>query len=373
MAAAIATFVGCAGVVAYVLLGYPLLLRWLARLRKRPVRCGEEPKTVSVILPVHNGERWIGNKLRSIQALDYPKELLEVLVISDGSTDATCEIAASFAGVRLICLPRGGKARAVNRGIEEARGEILFFTDVRQELDPQSLRRLVSCFADPEVGAASGELIIRTGAHSEQKSVGLYWSYEKWIRRRQSQLDSVMGATGAIYAVRRRLARPLPPDTLLDDVHLPMRIFLQGYRVVFVEDAHAYDDPKALDTEFRRKVRTLAGVYQLLAQIPALLGPSNRMWFHFVSHKVGRLLLPFALLGAFASSFFLPPPWNTWLVAAQAFGFGLAPLDSAVPERSPVKRVSSLARTFVVLMAATLCAAAILFRPAERFWKSPTG
>ena len=372
MDAATVVFLGCVGTVAYVLAGYPLWLGLLASLRSRPVRRAEELKTVSVILPVHNGERWIERKLRSIKALDYPEELLEIVVVSDGSTDATCEIVASFEGVRLLCVPRGGKARAINRALEAAGGEIVLFTDVRQELEPGSLRRLVSCFADPAVGVASGELLIRSGGAFEQDGIGLYWSYEKWIRRQQSRLDSVMGATGALYAVRRELARPLPPDTLLDDVHLPMQIFLQGYRVVFVEHAHAYDDAAALHTEFRRKVRTLAGVYQLLARIPALLGPRNRMWFHFVSHKVGRLLLPFALLGALASSFFLPPPWSAALVGAQTLGLALAALDRFVPDRFPLKRLSSLAQTFVVLMAATLCAAAIVFRPPESFWESPT-
>lgn len=369
---ALVLFLLCAGFVVYVLAGYPVLLQLLARVRPYPVLRGEELRSVSVILPVHNGERWLHAKLDSLSALDYPPELMEILVISDGSTDRTHEIAAACERARLISLPRGGKAQAINRGLEEAEGEILFFTDVRQPLDPRSLRLLVSCFEDPRVGVASGELMIRSSGDLEEERVGLYWRYEKWIRRRQSRVDSVMGATGAIYAMRRALARPLPPDTLLDDVHLPMTAFLEGYRIVFVEEARAFDDPTALDTEFRRKVRTLAGVYQLAGRLPALLGPRNRMWFHFVSHKLGRLFLPFALMGAFASSVFLPAPWNVWLVAVQSGGYLLAAADRLLPDGFPLKRLSSLARTFVVLMAATLCAVSVVFRPSGSFWRSPT-
>jgi poly-beta-1,6-N-acetyl-D-glucosamine synthase len=182
----------------------------------------------------------------------------------------------------------------------------------------------------------------------------------------------VLGATGAIYAIRRNLARRLQTNTLLDDVYLPMAAFLDGYRIVFVEGARAYDMPTALDAEFRRKVRTQAGVYQLIYHLPQLLGPGNRMWIHFLSHKVGRVLLPFSLIAMLFSSFFLPSPWAFPVVAAQIAFYAIAALDRFIPEAFPLKRVSSLARTFVVLMAAAALAPTILFRPTETFWKTPT-
>lgn len=357
---------------AYTLFGYPILLGLLARWRGRPVRKAHRLATVSVILPVYNGERWIAAKLQSIQALDYPAELLEILVVSDGCTDGTRGIVQGFAcSSKLACLdlPRGGKAVALNAALARATGEILFFTDVRQQLDPASLGNLVACFADPEVGVASGELVIRDGTGIEEASVGLYWKYEKWIRKQLSRLDSVPGATGCIYAMRRELASPLPAGTLNDDMHLPLGAFLRGFRVILDDSALAFDYPTPLASEFRRKVRTLAGVYQVVAAYPALLGPRNRMWIHFFSHKLARLLMPWALLAVAIATFGLPMPWKAWAIGGQAAAYLLALLDAWLPASFPLKRLTSPLRTFAVLMAASLCALAILFVPARVLWR----
>ena len=258
--------------VLYVLAGYPLLLAIRARGGGRPVAKAPSQCPVTLLLAVKDGERFIASKLRSILELDYPRDLLQVIVISDGSTDSTDRIVAEFAphGVELLRVPPGGKAAALTAGMARASGEILFFTDVRQRLAPESLRNLVACFSDPHVGVASGELIILDGQTREEASVGLYWRYEKWMRRRLSQIDSVMGATGCIYCIRRSLAVPLPADTLLDDVYLPVAAFFRGYRVIWDDSAKAYDYPAPLDAEFRRKIRTQAGVYQLLSSYPQL-------------------------------------------------------------------------------------------------------
>ncbi|MGH9628202.1 MAG: glycosyltransferase family 2 protein [Bryobacteraceae bacterium] len=357
----------------YVLFGYPLLLRILPWQERGPAR--KEPaewKSVSVILPVRNGERWLRAKLQSIFAMDYPQELLEVIVISDGSTDGSEAVAEEFGEkIELLRIPPSGKAAALNQGIAKARGEVLFFTDVRQALDPQALKILVACFEDPSVGVASGELIIRKGESTEEENVGLYWHYEKWIRKQHSRIDSVIGATGAIYSMRRNLACTLPVHTLLDDVHLPLNAFFQGYRVLFVEQAKAYDYPTALETEFHRKVRTLAGVYQVIGAFPALLGPRNRMWIHFMSHKLGRLLLPYALIALFVSGFLLPRPWSLAAVGVQTLFYGLAIADRWISEGGRLKKLSSMVRTFVVLMWAAFCAGSILFLPSGAFWKPP--
>jgi cellulose synthase/poly-beta-1,6-N-acetylglucosamine synthase-like glycosyltransferase len=277
-----------------------------------------------------------------------------------------------FAGtskLELLDLPRRGKAAALNAALSIATGEILFFTDVRQHLDPQSLPNLVACFADPQVGVASGELVIRDGAGLEEATVGLYWKYEKWIRKQLSRVDSVLGATGCIYAMRRDLASPLPADTLNDDMFLPLAAFFRGYRVILDDSALAFDYPTPLASEFRRKVRTLAGVYQIIRLYPALLGPRNRMWVHFFSHKLARLLMPWALIAAAASSIALPHPFRTWAIAAQSVAYGLALLDTYLTEGFPLKRLTSPVRTFAVLMLASLCAVAILFVPPRLLWR----
>lgn len=368
---ALLIFVTAIAFAVYTLVGYPILLVLLARLRGRDIRGQLTPRTVSVLLPVRNGERWIAAKLDTILGLDYPQELIDTIVISDASTDGTDEIVRDYATrhrVRLLRVPWGGKAAALSAGLEQATGEILFFTDVRQRLAPDSLRHLVAAFGDPEVGAVSGELMILAGDHHESADVGLYWKYEKWIRRTMSRIDSFHGVTGSIYALRRNLAAPIPPGTLNDDMYLPLRAFLKGHRIAFESRAIAEDFPTLLDAEFRRKVRTLAGVYQIIGELPELVSPRNRMWFHFMSHKVFRLFLPYALIAAIVSSWFLPQPLGLMAMAAEAAVFLMAAFDRVLPKGSLLKRVSSPARTFIVMMAATVCAAAILFVPPEKLW-----
>ena len=368
----IALFLLSVGFCAYTAFGYPLLLGLLTRWRAQPVRKAAWRATVSVILPVHNGERWMAAKLESILALEYPAELVEIIVVSDGSTDATECVVHGFmerAKIEFRAVPKGGKAAALNAALKHASGEILFFTDVRQQLHPKSLANLVACFADPHIGVASGELIIQDGGGHEEASVGLYWKYEKWIRKHLSSLDSVMGATGCIYAMRRELAAHVPEDTLNDDMYLPLGAFFRGYRIILDESALAFDYPTALASEFRRKVRTLAGVYQIVGYYPALLGPRNRMWIHFFSHKLGRLLMPWAMIAAALTSLGLPAPWKAWAIGAQVTAYLLALADAWLPAGFSLKRFTAPARTFVVLMIAALCALSILFVPARVLWK----
>jgi cellulose synthase/poly-beta-1,6-N-acetylglucosamine synthase-like glycosyltransferase len=358
--------------LAYTLAGYPALLALAACFRSRPVTKRFETKTVTVLLPVRNGERWLRAKLESLFALRYPPELLQIVVISDGSTDGTDEIARAYetsGRIEFLRIAGGGKAVALNAGLDRARGEILFLTDVRQELHPESLQNLVACFADPSVGVVSGELVIRDGQTHEEASVGLYWKYEEWLRKLESRIDSVMGATGCIYAIRRKLARPMPPGTLVDDMFLPLAAFFQGYRVILEDSALAFDYPTTLDSEFRRKVRTQAGIYQILTFYPQLLGPRNRMWLAFVSHKLARLVLPFAPLAIAATGFALDDPWRTPALAVQAPFYAAALLDLWLSDAFPLKRVSAAARSSVVLMAAALCAALVLVRPPAEVWK----
>ena len=207
-----AAFLLLAFLAAYILIGYPLLLAWLAARFGKPIRKGapEDParKTVSILIAVYNGAAVLRPKLESVMALDYPKELLEVLVLSDGSTDGTNEIVRGFAGqgIELVELPHAGKPAALSAGIARSKGEILVLTDARQTLEPDSVRQLVACFSDPTVGAVSGDLPMRPGAGDEHSSTSLYWRIERWIRINLGRVDSTFGTTGPFYAMRRELA-----------------------------------------------------------------------------------------------------------------------------------------------------------------------
>ena len=364
-------FILSLAVVLYVLVGYPLILIACSKLAAKPVLRNFVPRTVTIVLPVHNGDRWLADKLQSIRELNYPQELLDTIVISSASRDRTLAIANAHAGpgLRVIEVEQPGKAKALNAGLALARGEVLFFTDVRQSLSPDSLRAMVANFADPKVGVVSGELVIREGNSQEESSVGLYWKYEKLIRSAQSRVASVTGATGAIYVMRRELASRLPDDILLDDVYQPLNAYFQGYRIVWEPEAKAFDYPASLKTEFQRKVRTLAGVYQIIGEFPRLLIPGYGLWVHFVSQKLGRLLLPYALILVLASSFYLPAPVSYFALAGQVGFYGMAVLNPVIPERLALKRLSSPLHTFVVMMAAAICAATILFVPPNKLWK----
>ena len=209
---AIAMFALSVAYLVYVLFGYPMLLGWLARRFARPVRRDEQPRPVSFIIAVRDGERWIERKLRSIVSLRYPKELMEIIVASDGSTDRTEEIARAFPvhPVRVLSLPPAGKGAALNAAIGAATNDILVLTDVRQDLEPGSLAILTSFYADPIVGAVSGELRIRSGSSQEEEHIGLYRRYENWIRSQLSAVDSIFGATGGNPCRRRKNAARMP-------------------------------------------------------------------------------------------------------------------------------------------------------------------
>jgi len=360
----------------YVIVGYPLLLKLLAKAFYKPIQKNDCLPAVSILIPVRNGAQYVRRKLDSVLQLDYPQDLIEVLVISDGSTDDTDKLVNEFGGlgVRLMRIAHGGKPAALNAGVPTTHNSIVLLTDIRQVLEPESLRKMVRCFADPRVGVVSGELLIRSGDNLAEANIGLYWKFETWIRNRLSDIDSMLGATGPFYAIRRELISHMPPDTLLDDLYIPLGAFFKGYRLVVEPAAKAYDDPTSLSTEFRRKVRTLAGNYQIMRQYPALLTPRNRMWIHYVSYKLGRLLLPFALIIIAITSFWLPFPFMVAAIAVQAAVYGLAILDyfdDWLPEKFIVKRFSSVARTFVVMMLAALCALSVFFVSPQKLW-TPT-
>jgi poly-beta-1,6-N-acetyl-D-glucosamine synthase len=355
--------------IAYVYVGYPGLLYCGSRIadcglrtarpypQSNPQSAIRNPQYgVSIVVAARNEGARLASRIDNLLSLDFPVVKRQIIVVSDGSTDDTLDVLARYRRVvDVVAVPQGGKALALNAGVAQARFEIVVFADARQVFAADAIRELVAPFADRQVGAVSGELRLdaesacrrgnrdrrvferrrderdtsadrrederrRTLRSTIADGIGLYWKYEKQMRRLESRLGSTLGATGAIYAIRRALYRPLPADTILDDVLTPMRVVLAGYRVVFNEKARAFDRAAVdADAEARRKVRTLAGNYQILAIEPALLLPwRNPVWLQYVSHKLGRLAVPYALMAMFYASIVLAGPSLVYSAALAA-------------------------------------------------------
>ena len=296
----------------YCYFGYPLLLWLMAQLRSHPVRKGSYEPRISVVLSVWNEEDVIMKKIQNLLSLDYPKEKMEILIGSDGSTDKTVQIIRRFNDprIRLIDRPqRRGKMATINELVQAAANEVIIFCDARQTFAPQAVRELVANLADPHVGCVSGELVFQEKKEegATAKGVSLYWSYEKFIRKQESRLHSMLGATGAIYAIRRELFVPIPTHIVLDDMFVPLQIIRNGYRATLDESAKAYD--QAADSpreEHRRKTRTLFGNYQIFGLFPNLFNPlTSPVAIQLFSHKLLRVLIPFFLIPLFILNLFL--------------------------------------------------------------------
>jgi cellulose synthase/poly-beta-1,6-N-acetylglucosamine synthase-like glycosyltransferase len=362
-----------AAIVLYILFGYPIALALSRGTRRHVAKDLNFRCTVTLIMTVYNGANFLRKKLDSILNLGYPAELLQILVVSDGSTDDTEAIASEYTdrGVELIrAAQHVGKAACLNLAMARARGSILFFTDVRQPLHGRALSHLVANFADPTVGAVTGELQLLPGDNGEHRDMGVYWKYELWARRKHSQIDSTFTTTGCLYALRRWLTTKLPADTISDDAVLSLNAFFLGYRVVVDPEAIAFDYPALPGTEFRRRWRNLAGLWQLHARTPALFSSANRMRWHFLSHKFARLALPWAFLCGVGCLAWLPPStWRTVVFLITGLLLGIAMADRWVPNWLPLKRVSSPLRTFVRMNIASISGIAVFVMPARNFWK----
>lgn len=320
-------FWACGLLLVHVFAGYPLLVWLQARLRPLPVRKSAGTPRVSVVMAVYDGAAHIQTKLANLQTLSYPPELIEIIIACDGCTDATAALARGFGDARVRVLEFGqrrGKASCLNDAVAAAQGEILLMTDVRQTLAPIALRELVANLADPDVGAAGGELLLVDARTGFAHGVDAYWRYEKLIRHAESQSGSTIGVSGALYAMRRDLFWALPHGTVLDDVLIPMRVTSSGKRVVFEPRALAWDRlVQEPHEERRRKIRTLAGNCQLVQLEPWLLSPwTNPQWFRFVSHKLLRLLAPWLLLGLTLTGAVLATRHWLCLLTVLAIGIG---------------------------------------------------
>lgn len=346
--------------LAYTLLGYPLLLRAWAALFPRPLRSARIEPAVSLVIVAQDEEARMQARLENVLALDYARDRLEITLCSDGSRDQTVARARTFtaAGVRVVAFAsRRGKPSVLNDVVPTCCGEIVVLADARQRFEADALRHLVQGFADPKVGAVSGELVLDAAGGAVAGGVGFYWRCEKAIRASEARVDSVVGATGAIYAFRRALWEPLPPDTILDDVLLPLRIARRGYRVVFEPRARAHDRAAATpEQELKRKVRTIAGTFQLLSRERWLLDPfRNRLFVQTVSHKGLRLLIPFLLVAALVANLLLLDAfvYRAWL-AAQLACYAAALAGHAFRDAGRASRLFAVPYVVCLLAWATL-------------------
>jgi cellulose synthase/poly-beta-1,6-N-acetylglucosamine synthase-like glycosyltransferase len=307
--------------IAYTYFIYPLAIYLLSFIFRRLVKKEVLYPTVSILISVYNEEKCIEAKIKSILSLNYPKEKIEILIGSDGSNDRTDEIVRQYVtgyrpqvtGYQLDSErirffrheTRQGKPSVLNSLAAQAKNEILVFTDARQRLENDCLKQLVSNFADNSIGSVSAQLIFEDEAGN--KGIGLYWNYEKFIRNAESRLGSMLGATGALYAIRKVLFSPLPKDLILDDVYIPLKAVEEKYRAIFEPRAVIYDQmAKNPQGEFLRKIRTLAGNFQIFVLLKNLFNPfKSPVAIQLFSHKFLRLMVPFLLIILFVSNIFI--------------------------------------------------------------------
>ncbi len=369
-------------VITYTYAGYPVAVALLARLRPRPWRRAPWPASsvppISIVMAVHNGAVMLRAQLDHLLSLD-PALVGEVIVVSDGSTDTTNSILRETVHPRLktiVLEEQGGKTAAVNQGVAAATGEILLFVDIRPRIEPGALAALLENFADPSVGCVAGELLLSSSGQDAAASAvsGLYWRYEQWIRNCEAAFDSPVGVYGGFYAVRRALVTLAPPGLILDDMFQPLAVIRQGYRSVLERKAFVRDAwPASSAGEFQRKVRTLAGNFQLVAEAPWVLSPQNRVFLQLVSHKLLRLAVPYCFVLLFLTSALLGVHSLVYLGFALLQGaFWLMALVS-LKVRIPLRAAAPAGALLVLNAAAVMGLQRFLFTrgPLWRIW-SPT-
>ena len=346
--------------ILYTYAGYPIVIWMLSRLRPKPWVVSTISPSVSIVLAVHNGVMMLPGKIEHLLGLDYPN-IKEIIIVSDGSTDGTAEYLAHQRHPRLTAVildEHSGKAVAVNAGMVKATADVILFVDIRPEIGPRAIQHLLSNFADPQVGCVAGELILRKDSHDSASAAvsGLYWRYEEWIRTCESICGSPVGVYGGFYAIRRALAVPQPAGIILDDMFQPLSIIRQGYRSVLDAHAYVYDTwPTKIEDEFQRKVRTLAGNFQLFQLAPWTLTPRNPVFFQLVSHKVMRLVVPYLMILLFVSTLALSSSSHLYVAFAvfQIAGWLIA--IAGLYYRIPVlHRIAAPASALLVLKAAAV-------------------
>ena len=298
----IVTFWIFISLILYCYFGYPLLLIFLSKWISKPVKKENIEPAVSIVISVWNEQDVIGKKITNLLSLDYPTDKIQIIIGSDGSNDQTSSIIRTFNDHRIIFVEsrdRRGKMVVINELIGLAKHDIIVFNDARQELPKEAIRQLVAGFADPQVGCVSGELVFKNIDGTTAQGINLYWEYEKMMRNHEARIHSMLGATGAMYAIRKKLFQAIPNHVVLDDMYVPFRIIEKGYRAIFEPMAKAFDKP-AVDPqeEYRRKTRTLFGNFQIFQIFGQLFNPfKSPIAIQLFSHKFLRILAPFLMIG----------------------------------------------------------------------------
>jgi biofilm PGA synthesis N-glycosyltransferase PgaC len=303
-------FLICTIAFVYTFFGYPFILFYLTRNKKENAISPEYSPEITIILCIYNSAHLLKARINNLLACSYPSDKIKIIIVSDGSTDFPNTVVDQLNGkeITFIHYPENqGKSFALELALKKAKTDLVAFADIRQSFEFDALQHLAKHFIVPDVGAVSGNLVIREDESNKASEPGLYWKYEKWIREKESDINSMLGVTGAIYMARRKLIPKIPADTLLDDMYIPLSMIKEGYKIKFESDAIAYDiSSQSPEEEFHRKVRTLAGNFQLVAQMPWLLSiTKNPLFFQFFSHKIMRLIVPYCLLFIFLTSYLL--------------------------------------------------------------------
>lgn len=358
----------CLLVCGYVYVGYAALICALARFRRTAVPTLNGPPFVSVLIAAYNEQEVIGDKIANTLALDYPRERMEILVVTDGSHDDTVQIVEGWAAgsangrLRPFHAPeRRGKSAAINRTMAHASGEIVVFSDANAFYAPDALGNLVRHFADPRVGCVGGRKTVRANGSATASSEGAYWRYESWIKAAESRLGTTTTAVGEMMAVRRGLLAPIPPDIINDDAYLALGVLRAGYRVIYEPAALCWETSSASTRdEITRRRRINAGRYQFLLN-PALWPWRNPLaMFEFVSHKLLRALLPLFMAVALAANVLSVALGSRqglmlYVLAAQLAFYGLAAVGLVFESRGRASRLPALAGYVVSSNFAALC------------------
>jgi len=325
---ALIVFIFCIALLAYIYVGYPLIVIVLAKFFRRPVQKQPILPTVTIVIPTFNEEVVITEKIENTLNLDYPSDRLQIVVCDDASADRTVEIVSSYTGAGITLSQAGtraGKVGGLNRALELATGDIFIIADADILPAPNALRELVANFADETVGCVLAETRMKSSEDDTSESGGLYWRYEARIRHSESDIHSTVAATGHFMALRRKLLQPIPMHVILDDFYLAMMTIRQGYRVVSEPKAIVWERPtQSMGDEVSRRSRLTAGRFQIISMsreylpyLPLLLQ------FQVISHKFLRLAIPHLMIGALLSNILfvwlsIGATWSLWMLIMTA-------------------------------------------------------
>lgn len=332
----------------YSYLFYPLLVTiWANLLPNRRQRDDTLMPSITMLVSAYNEEEHIADKIDNFRNLDYPDELKELLIGSDGSSDRTNEIITSAAegNIRCFCYDsRSGKAAVLNRLVKEAKGEILVFSDANTMYQPDAIKKLVRHFADEKTGGVNGRLyLINPGENKTSQGEQAYWTYENLLKKAEGRIRTVLGANGGIYAMRKELFVPLPEDkVIVDDFLVALNAVKQGYDVIYDEEARATETTSPhLKGEFARKVRIGAGNFNILPEIKSLLNPRQGfVAFALWSHKLIRWFAPFLLLTILLTNLMLlSESFYRMVFILQVLFYGLALAGHFLSRRGNVSKI----------------------------------